>query len=61
MSSYHARIQEENGRFTIFDTNSTNGVYIMNAVQLRWQQQSHYPLKNGDMIKLGRVILQFTT
>jgi hypothetical protein len=61
MSSYHARIIEENGRFTIFDQNSTNGVYIMNATQLRWQQHSQYPLKNGDLIKLGRTILQFTT
>lgn len=59
MSSYHARVKEENGRFTIIDMNSTNGVYISRAGQKRWEKQTHYELHHGDRIKLGRVILQF--
>ncbi|HFE65792.1 MAG TPA: FHA domain-containing protein [Chloroflexi bacterium] len=59
MSSYHARIQEENGRFTIIDLNSTNGVYISGVGQSRWKKQKEYDLSDGDKIKLGRVILQF--
>ncbi len=59
MSSYHARIEEENGRFTIIDLNSTNGVYISGAGQSRWKKETAYRLHNGDRIKLGRAILQF--
>ena len=59
MSSYHARIEEENGRFTIIDLNSTNGVYISPAGQTRWKKQTRYELRHGDRIKLGRTILQF--
>ncbi len=59
MSSYHARITEENGRFTILDLNSTNGVYLSSAGQSRWQKQNSYELHNGDRIKLGRTILRF--
>ena len=59
MSSYHARIEEENGRFTIIDLNSTNGVYISRAGQKRWRKETACILQNGDRIKLGRTILQF--
>ncbi len=61
MSSYHARIEEENGRFTIIDLNSTNGIYISGAGQSRWKKETAYKLHNGDRIKLGRTILQFKT
>ena len=61
MSSYHARIKEENGRFTILDTNSTNGVYIMRTGQTRWEKRDRYELSDGDKIKLGRAILRFST
>lgn len=61
MSSYHARIEEENGRFTIIDLNSTNGIYISGAGQSRWKKETAYTLHDGDRIKLGRTILQFNT
>lgn len=61
MSSYHARIEEENGRFTIIDLNSTNGIYISGAGQSRWRKETAYTLHNGDKIKLGRTILQFNS
>jgi hypothetical protein len=61
MSSYHARIKEENGRFIIHDLNSTNGVYILRAEQTQWEKQEKCELHDGDKIKLGRTTLLFTT
>ena len=61
MSGYHARIQIENGRFYIHDLNSINGMYIIRSGETRWQKQTKYKLQDGDEIKLGRVLLQFTT
>ncbi len=61
MSSYHARIKEDNGRFIILDMDSTNGVYVLRAEQTRWEKQDKCELRNGDKIKLGRTTLLFTT
>ena len=61
MSSYHAYFIEENGRFSIHDKNSTNGVYILQAGQSHWEKQNIYELNDGDKIKLGRAVLQFST
>jgi len=61
MSSYHARIEEDNGRFTILDMNSTNGVYVQRAEQTHWEKQDTCELHDGDKIKLGRTTLMFTT
>jgi len=61
LSSYHASIQIVNGRFHIHDLNSTNGMYIIRSGETRWQKQTKYELQDGDEIKLGRVLLQFTT
>lgn len=61
LSSHHARIQIENGRFYIHDLNSTNGIYIMQTGQTRWQKETQYELQDGDEIKIGRAIVRFTT
>jgi len=61
MSSYHARIEEDNGRFTVLDLDSTNGVYVLRAGQTHWEKQDTYELQDGDKIKLGRTTLLFTT
>ena len=61
LSGYHARIQIKNGRFHIHDLNSTNGIYIMQTGQTRWQKETQYELQDGDEIKVGRAIVRFTT
>ena len=61
MSSYHARIKEDNGRFIILDMDSTNGVYVLRAEQTHWEKQDSCELHDGDKIKLGRTTLLFTT
>ena len=60
MSSYHARIKEDNGRFILLDMESTNGVYVLRAEQTHWEKQDTYELHAGDKIKLGRTTLLFT-
>ena len=60
MSSFHARIKEDNGRFMILDMDSTNGVYVLRAGQTHWEKQDSCELHDGDKIKLGRTTLLFT-
>ena len=59
MSSYHARIEEENGRYLLHDLGSTNGIYVQRAGQIHWEKQDKYELRDGDKIKLGRTTLLF--
>ncbi len=51
----HARIEERNGDFTIYDEGSTSGTYV------NYEQVSDegYRLTDGDTIHLGRVELLF--
>jgi hypothetical protein len=59
LSATHARIMSENGRFFIVDQNSTNGIFIFDTQQNRWEKQESYELKDGTQIKLGRTVLHF--
>jgi hypothetical protein len=61
MSNVHARIRSDNGRFFVYDQNSTNGVFIFDTAANRWEKRDGYELKNGDQIKVGRTVLHFTT
>ncbi len=61
MSNTHARIRGDNGRFFIYDQNSTNGVFIFDTAANRWEKRDGYELQNGDQIKIGRTVLHFMT
>lgn len=61
MSNVHARIRSDNGRFFVYDHNSTNGVFIFDTATNRWEKRDGYELQNGDQIKVGRTVLHFTT
>lgn len=61
MSNVHARIRSDNGRFFVYDQNSTNGVFIFDTNTNRWEKRDGYELQNGDQIKVGRTVLHFTT
>jgi hypothetical protein len=61
MSNVHARIRSDNGRFFVYDQNSTNGVFIFDTAANRWEKRDGYELQNGDQIKVGRTVLHFTT
>lgn len=55
VSGRHAEIRYEQGRFVIYDLNSTNGTY-RGAYRIQ-----RYPLLDGDVIQLGNVVLRFMT
>lgn len=59
LSSYHAYVKLEDGRFCLYDKNSTNGTFIYNIRQATWQRIDCYDLQDGAQIKLGRLILHF--
>ncbi len=61
MSSRHARIRGENGRFFIFDQNSTNGVFVFDSQHNRWEKRDACELHDGDQIKMGRTVLHLMT
>ena len=54
VSRRHARIEYADGRFTIIDLGSTNGTFV-NGVRVE-----HAPLRNGDRVALGTVVLEFS-
>jgi hypothetical protein len=56
LSALHARIKMEDGRFVIYDENSTNGVYIFNDTYNRWERKNRCELESGSQIKLGRTV-----
>jgi len=55
VSGRHAQIRYEQGRSVIYDLDSTNGTFIGESAVQR------FPLLDGDEIRLGSTVLQFTT
>lgn len=55
VSRQHARIEYSNGRFHIADMGSTNGTFLNEARVVR------SPLKNGDLIGVGKHRFVFRT
>jgi pSer/pThr/pTyr-binding forkhead associated (FHA) protein len=53
ISRHHARITEENGRYTIVDLQSSNGVRV------NGEEYGKVELRRGDLIDLGHVRLRF--
>jgi diguanylate cyclase (GGDEF)-like protein len=53
VSRRHARLVRRDGVWWVIDNNSTNGTYV-NDVPMR-----ETPLRNGDRIKIGDVILKY--
>ncbi len=53
ISRHHASINEENGRFTIIDLQSSNGVRV------NGEEYGKVELRRGDLIDLGHVRLRF--
>jgi len=53
ISRHHARIVEENGRYTIIDLESSNGVRV------NGEEYGRVELRRGDLIDLGHVRLRF--
>jgi hypothetical protein len=58
VSRRHAKITARGGQFFIEDLNSVNYTYV-NRQKLA--VQSPHPIRDGDEIRLGRVVLQFKT
>ncbi|MBK8985998.1 MAG: FHA domain-containing protein [Chloroflexi bacterium] len=56
MSSVHAVITWENGRFTLNDLQSTNGVYVKEVGDYSWRRVNTAVLNNNMQIKLGRTV-----
>ena len=61
ISGKHAQVEVEDGRFMLYDRNSTNGVFIYQANNDRWQRTEETELKDGARIKLGRTVLHLMT
>jgi len=55
VSGRHAEIRFEQGRSVIYDLESTNGTFIGESAVQR------FPLLDGDEVRLGSTVLQFTT
>jgi hypothetical protein len=54
VSRKHAQITYMDGAYRITDLNSTNGTWLN---EQRLQTDRAYPLKNGDTLRLGRLML----
>ena len=54
LSRHHARILQKDDAFLVEDTGSRNGTFL-NGVRLRQAT----PLKSGDVIQLGEILLRF--
>lgn len=55
VSGSHAQIRYEQGRCVIYDLESTNGTFIGESAVQR------FPLLDGDEIRLGSTVLQFSS
>jgi hypothetical protein len=55
VSGSHAQLRYEQGRCVIYDLDSTNGTFIGESAVQR------FPLLDGDELRLGSTVLQFTT
>ncbi len=58
VSRMHAKVYAQNGQYLLEDQNSTNFTFI-NRQKLA--PKTPTPMNNGDEIKLGRVVMRFTT
>jgi hypothetical protein len=58
MSGYHAVVREHGGVFHVQDLNSTNGIYLENHTNHRWQRVPAATLVNEMRLKLGRTVFQ---
>lgn len=54
VSRRHAAIRFEDGNYTIEDLNSSNGTWVN---ENRLQSNQPRPLRNGDVIRLGQLII----
>src|SRR5262249_46835426 len=53
VSAHHARVQYRSGRFYLVDL-STNGVFVNDdAESVSRRNPDGYPLRNGDMVRIG--------
>lgn len=57
VSGRHARVVWEDGRFTLHDLQSTNGVYVKEETTYSWQRISTVDLADAVQVRLGRVVL----
>lgn len=58
MSGYHAVVREQGGVFHVQDLNSTNGIYLENHTNHRWQRVPAATLVNEMRVKLGRTVFR---
>jgi predicted component of type VI protein secretion system len=58
VSRRHARIQRQNGSYTVMDLDSMNGTFVNNKLLLK---DENYPLTNHDEIRMGKTILKFVS
>ena len=56
VSRVHAKLLINNGQYLVEDENSTNYTYINRQ---RLQPKTPTPIKDGDELRLGRVVLKF--
>lgn len=54
VSAQHCRIRPEKGRFVLHDLGSTNGTYVNDE-----RVDQTQPLRNGDVVRIGRIKLLF--
>ncbi|MBP6471264.1 MAG: FHA domain-containing protein [Chloroflexi bacterium] len=57
VSGRHARVVWEDGRFILYDLQSTNGVYLKDDATYSWQRISTVDLADSVQVRLGRVVL----
>lgn len=60
LSALHVKVKLVNGRFIVFDQNSTNGLFVFDVHQNTWEKQDQVLLEEGTQIRLGRTDLRFT-
>jgi hypothetical protein len=55
VSSQHCRIRPEDGRFVLFDLESTNGTFVND------KRVARHPLAEGDVVQIGETYLEYRT
>lgn len=59
VSRQHAKVRLQEGAFMLHDLGSTGGTLVREDESEEWREIHRYGLKNGDQIKMGRVVLGF--
>ena len=59
VSTHHAHVTEENGRYVLTDQRSTNGTFLYDARRKQWLKIERTELADGAQIRLGRTVLEF--